>query len=178
MQIIRNLLFCSEITVLLGAESNPCGAGAQSTIRCSTAEPPVFGARVAQQAAGTTFQIPFPKKWWFQAEGIVHMDRLHQHDVSLVRYCIILWRCIKYCLQLLWFVMLRSENWSKCLGWARCTFVCCTVRSNVPELEMWTHTHTHTHTRTHTHQRTRTRTHAVGAVISQTSVSCLRKKIG
>jgi len=63
MPIICNLLFCSEITVLLGAESNPCGAGAQYTIRCSTAEPAVFGARVAQQAADTTFQIPFQKKW-------------------------------------------------------------------------------------------------------------------
>jgi len=61
MQKIRNLLFGSEITVLLGAESNPCCAGARSTVRCSTAEPAVFGARVAQQAAGTTFIIPLKK---------------------------------------------------------------------------------------------------------------------
>ena len=61
MQIIRNLLFSSEITVLLGAERNPCGAGARSTLRCSTAESAVLGARVAHQAAGTTIEIPFQK---------------------------------------------------------------------------------------------------------------------
>ena len=59
MSIFRNLLFCSDITVLLGAENNPCDAGARTTLRCSTAEPLARRAKAAQQSTGKTLQIPF-----------------------------------------------------------------------------------------------------------------------